>query len=99
MRLAELKWPIQRPGSWVAMGQFGVQLAVIGGGIVMTLLELFICFLQAFIFTFLTVLFISMVATHHDEHQEEDVFADENQMDIAKLAHLEEITPMPDPAG
>lgn len=78
---------------------FGVQLAVIGGGIVMTLLELFICFLQAFIFTFLTVLFISMVATHHDEHQEEDVFADENQMDIAKLAHLEEITPMPDPAG
>ena len=40
-----------------------------------------------------------MVATHHDEHHDEDVFADENQMDIAKLGHLEEITPMPDPAG
>ena len=36
---------------------------MIVGGILLTLLELFICFLQAFIFTFLTVLFISMVAT------------------------------------
>ena len=48
---------------------YGVQISVIIGGIMLTLLELFICFLQAFIFTFLTVLFISMVATHHDhEH-------------------------------
>ena len=78
---------------------FGVQLAVILGGTVLTLLELFICFLQAFIFTFLTVLFISMVAHHHDDHHEEDVLSDEAQMDIAKLGQLDEITPMPDPAA
>ena len=52
---------------------YGVEFSVIVGGILLTLLELFICFLQAFIFTFLTVLFISMVATHHDHgHGVED---------------------------
>jgi F-type H+-transporting ATPase subunit a len=80
---------------------YGVQLAVILGGIVLTLLELFICFLQAFIFTFLTVLFISLTATHHDEHHEhhEDPFADEKQMDLDKVIAPDRITPMPDPAG
>jgi F-type H+-transporting ATPase subunit a len=77
---------------------YGVQLAVVGGGIVLTLLELFICFLQAFIFTFLTVLFISLVATHHD-HDEEHVLDDEGQMDLDKLISPERITPMPDPAS
>jgi F-type H+-transporting ATPase subunit a len=80
---------------------YGVQLAVIVGGIVLTLLELFICFLQAFIFTFLTVLFISLVATHHDhDHEEhENPFSDEDQMDLDKLISPERITPMPDPAA
>ena len=79
---------------------FGVELAVIAGGIVLTLLELFICFLQAFIFTFLTVLFISLVASHHHEHDhEEDPFRDEDQMDMDKLIHPQRITPMPDPAS
>lgn len=79
---------------------FGVQLTVILGGIVMTLLELFICFLQAFIFTFLTVLFISMVAIHHGEHEhEEDQFSDANQMELNKLLSPERITPMHDPAA
>jgi F-type H+-transporting ATPase subunit a len=78
----------------------GVGVAVVIAGIVLTLLELFICFLQAFIFTFLTVLFISLVATHHDEdHIEEHPFRDEDQMDLDKLASPERITPMPDPAG
>jgi len=78
---------------------FGVGIAVIFGGIAMTLLELFICFLQAFIFTFLTVLFISMVASHHHEHDlEEDPFSDENQMDMDKLINPERITPMANPA-
>lgn len=79
---------------------YGVQLSVIAGGIVLTLLELFICFLQAFIFTFLTVLFISLVASHHGEdgHGEEDPFSDEGQMDLDKLMSPERITPMPDPA-
>ncbi|TWT49710.1 ATP synthase subunit a [Rubripirellula amarantea] len=80
---------------------YGVQLSVIGGGIVLTLLELFICFLQAFIFTFLTVLFISLVASHHDHehHEEEDPFSDEGQMDLDKLISPERITPMADPAS
>ena len=78
---------------------YGVGVAVILGGIVLTLLELFICFLQAFIFTFLTVLFISLVASHHHEEEEEDPFKDEDQMDLDKLIDPERITPMPDPAG
>jgi F-type H+-transporting ATPase subunit a len=80
---------------------YGVQLAVILGGIVLTLLELFICFLQAFIFTFLTVLFISLVATHHDDHHEheEDPLKDEHQMDLDKVMSPEPITPMTGPAG
>ena len=37
-----------------------------------SMLELFVAFLQAFIFTFLTTLFIGMsVVLHHDEHPEE----------------------------
>ncbi|MGB1813985.1 MAG: F0F1 ATP synthase subunit A [Rubripirellula sp.] len=79
---------------------YGVQFAVIIAGIVLTLLELFICFLQAFIFTFLTVLFISLVASHHDnDHLEEHPFTDEDQMDLDKIADPQRITPMPDPAG
>lgn len=81
---------------------YGVELAVILGGIVLTLLELFICFLQAFIFTFLTVLFISLVATHHDDHHDHDddpLTKDEKQMDLDKITSPERITPMTNPAG
>ena len=80
---------------------YGVEASVIIGGILLTLLELFICCLQAFIFTFLTVLFISMVATHHDhEHTDEhhDPYRDEDNMDIDKVIHPDEITPMSTPA-
>ena len=74
----------------------GVEVAVICGGIVLTLLELFICFLQAFIFTFLTVLFISMVAHHHGDHDEhhEDPLSDEGQMDLDKLIEPKRMGPM-----
>ena len=78
---------------------YGVELLVIVGGIVLTLLELFICMLQAFIFTFLTVLFISMVAHHHDhDHDEEHAVDDESQMDVDKLIDPSRITPMPSPS-
>lgn len=81
---------------------YGVEFSVIVGGILLTLLELFICCLQAFIFTFLTVLFISMVATHHDHdhghEEEEDPFADEGQMDVDKLMDPSRLTPMAPPA-
>jgi F-type H+-transporting ATPase subunit a len=79
---------------------YGVQFSVIIGGILLTLLELFICCLQAFIFTFLTVLFISMVATHHDHgHDDEhDPYSDEDNMDLDKLIDPARITPMSSPA-
>ncbi len=47
----------------------GVGVLVVAGSVAINLLELFVAFLQAFIFTFLTTLFISMsVVFHHDEH-------------------------------
>jgi len=72
---------------------FGVGFAVVFGGAALTLLELFICFLQAFIFTFLTVLFISMTAAHHDDHHD-DPTSDEGRMDLDKLADPKRITPL-----
>jgi F-type H+-transporting ATPase subunit a len=50
---------------------YGVGVGVLGAGAALSLLELFIAFLQAFIFTFLTVLFISAGAVHHEEHGHE----------------------------
>jgi F-type H+-transporting ATPase subunit a len=48
----------------------GVAVPVVLGSIGINLLELFVAFLQAFIFTFLTTLFIgqSIVFHHHDDH-------------------------------
>jgi F-type H+-transporting ATPase subunit a len=53
----------------VAMG-LGIAIPVVLGSVAITLLELFVAFLQAFIFTFLTALFIgqSVVFHHHDDH-------------------------------
>jgi F-type H+-transporting ATPase subunit a len=46
----------------------GIGAVVVAGSVAINLLELFVAFLQAFIFTFLTTLFISMsVVLHHDE--------------------------------
>ncbi len=48
------------------LGGFGVSVAVVLGSTAINLLELFVAFLQAFIFTFLTVLFIGQaVNVHH----------------------------------
>jgi F-type H+-transporting ATPase subunit a len=49
----------------------GIGTVVVLGSVAINMLELFVAFLQAFIFTFLTTLFISMsVVLHHDEHAE-----------------------------
>lgn len=77
---------------------YGVEFAVIIGGILLTLLEVFICCLQAFIFTFLTVLFISMVAVHHDHDEHHDHLSDEDNMDIDKLGDLSRLEPLAPPA-
>jgi F-type H+-transporting ATPase subunit a len=53
-----------------AMG-LGVAVPVVFGSVAITMLELFVAFLQAFIFTFLTALFIGQsVVFHHDDHGE-----------------------------
>ncbi|MCC7408641.1 MAG: F0F1 ATP synthase subunit A [Phycisphaeraceae bacterium] len=41
------------------------------GAAALSFMELFVAFLQAYIFTFLTVIFISLGATHHDDHEHE----------------------------
>ena len=47
----------------------GVGLIVVSASVAINFLELFVAFLQAFIFTFLTTLFIGMsVVLHHDDH-------------------------------
>lgn len=52
------------------LGGFGVAVPVVLGAIAITLLEIFVAFLQAYIFTFLTALFIgqSVVFHHGGEH-------------------------------
>ena len=50
-------------------GGLGVGLVVTAGSVAITMLEIFVAFLQAFIFTYLTTLFIAMsVNVHHDDH-------------------------------
>jgi F-type H+-transporting ATPase subunit a len=47
----------------------GVGLIVVSASVAINFLELFVAFLQAFIFTFLTTLFIGMsIVLHHDDH-------------------------------
>lgn len=54
-----------------AAGGLAVAIPAVLGSVAITLLEIFVAFLQAFIFTFLTTLFIGMsVVFHHDDHGE-----------------------------
>src|SRR6185369_341606 len=47
----------------------GIGSVVVASSVAINFLELFVAFLQAFIFTFLTTLFIGMsVVLHHDDH-------------------------------
>lgn len=61
-------------GATAAMGLGGgvvIALPVVVGSVAINLLEIFVAFLQAFIFTFLTALFIGMavVYNHHEEEE------------------------------
>jgi len=61
-------------GAWASMGAGGglaIAVPVVISSVAINLLEIFVAFLQAFIFTFLTTLFIGMsVVFHHDDHEE-----------------------------
>ena len=59
-------------GSVSAALGFGVAIPVVLGSVALNMLEIFVAFLQAFIFTFLTTLFIGMsIVFHHDDHHDE----------------------------
>jgi F-type H+-transporting ATPase subunit a len=68
--LAVLLSFIMAAGSKSAGMGLGIAVPVVLGSVAINLLEVFVAFLQAFIFTFLTALFIGMsVVFHHDEHE------------------------------
>jgi F-type H+-transporting ATPase subunit a len=68
--LAVLLSFILAAGAASAVLGLGIAVPVVLGSIAINLLELFVAFLQAFIFTFLTTLFIGMsIVLHHDEHE------------------------------
>lgn len=65
-----LSFIISAGSAGAAMG-LGIAVPVVAGSVALSMLELFVAFLQAFIFTFLTTLFIGMsVVFHHDDHGE-----------------------------
>ena len=56
------------------------KFAAIGGAAAFYFLEIFVSFLQAYLFTFLFVIFASLGAVHHDEHDEHHAGLDEGEM-------------------
>jgi F-type H+-transporting ATPase subunit a len=49
---------------------YTIAIPALLGAVAITMLELFVAFLQAFIFTFLTCLFLGQsIVFHHDEHE------------------------------
>lgn len=58
-------------GSLGSLGGIAIAIPVVIGSVAINLLELFVAFLQAFIFTFLTALFIGQAVNVHHAHAEE----------------------------
>lgn len=58
------------------LGVGGISLASGLAAVAVTFLELFVAFLQAFIFMFLTAVFISLLSHHDDEHEHGKAEAD-----------------------
>lgn len=81
--LGSLVIMILTAGNWIGKG------STLIGATIFSFMELFVAFLQAYIFTFLTVIFISLGATHHDDHHDEhdDGVADVLSEEAAIAAH------------
>lgn len=62
-------------GGMGALGVGGITLISGTAAVVITFLELFIAVLQAFIFMFLTAVFISLMSHHDEEHEHEEAEA------------------------
>jgi F-type H+-transporting ATPase subunit a len=56
--------------SFLSVGNAGVSLLSVFAGVMLSLLELLVAFLQAYVFTFLTCLFIGLPLTHAHEHDQ-----------------------------
>lgn len=72
-------------GGMSVLGWGSISLISIIAAIAITFLELFVAFLQAFIFMFLTAVFISLLS-HHEEHEEEEA-AHAREEDIEEALH------------
>jgi F-type H+-transporting ATPase subunit a len=72
-----------------AVTGFAIAVPVVLGSVAIMCLELFVAFLQAFIFTFLTAVFIGMaVNIHHgDEHHEPNAHSHEHEGSIPHHEH------------
>lgn len=70
--LAVLLMLILKAGAALGTGLgIGIAIPLVLGSVAVNMLEIFVAFLQAFIFTYLTALFIGMsVNVHHDDHAE-----------------------------
>lgn len=70
--LAVLLAMILQAGTALGTGLgLGIAIPIVAGSVALNLLEIFVAFLQAFIFAYLTTLFIGMsVNVHHDDHGE-----------------------------
>lgn len=61
-------------GGWA--GAMGITLVSLASSTVILFLELFVAFLQAFVFTFLTTVFIAQMVHHDHDHDEDHEHAD-----------------------
>jgi F-type H+-transporting ATPase subunit a len=64
--------------SWIAGGS--ITLVSIIAAIPISFLELFVAFLQAFIFMFLTTVFIGQMTHHDEEHDEDEAHSDQKAL-------------------
>jgi F-type H+-transporting ATPase subunit a len=58
-------------GALGALGGIAIAIPVVLGSVAINFLEIFVAFLQAFIFMFLTTIFISQAVMLHHDHEEE----------------------------
>jgi len=70
--LAVLLGFILKAGTANFAGGLALSVPIVLGSVAITMLEIFVGFVQAFVFTYLTTVFIGMsVLFHHDDHHEE----------------------------
>src|SRR6185295_16718154 len=69
-----LSFIFQAAAKGIASG-LGVAVPVVLGSVAITLLEMFVALLQAFIFTFLTTIFIGQAVVFHDDGHHEEAAA------------------------